>query len=314
MESRVLVYGDIHLYSKNYGSHIDYAKESIEYFELITDVAKEYEVTHVVGLGDFSYGRFNSLEYRLNVERLLEEQNKITNGNRYELRGNHDTATYGMTEYEYYVSRGILKGKANLKLGCANISMCDYNDYSSLYVDKDSKVNILLAHDFLKFKNTTIANYGKAIELDNDERFYGLDYIISGHIHNIHIFEGDIIKDGNAHRCIVHYPGALTRPSIKEGLNNSKGNLVLLRIDDEGFKYDVIEVDLKPLNETYIMTSNNILDLGKATGNKVDIVDIVKNINNFDNNIGNPEDIIMNLEGINEVYKNKAIDLLKKAE
>ena len=24
---------------------------------------------------------------------------------------NHDTATYGMTEYEYYVNKGLLKGQ-----------------------------------------------------------------------------------------------------------------------------------------------------------------------------------------------------------
>ena len=106
---KILIYGDIHLSSKNYGGHRDYARESLEYFKKITEAVEKHNISCLIGTGDFTFGRFHSLEYRKAVEDELEKQFKLTNGNRYELKGNHDSATYGMTEYEYYTYKGLLK-------------------------------------------------------------------------------------------------------------------------------------------------------------------------------------------------------------
>ena len=43
----------------------------------------------------------------------------------------------------------------------------------------------------------------------------------------------------------------------------------------------------------------------------VDISDIVQRLDMHERNVGNPEDIIRNMEGIDEKYKDKAIELLK---
>lgn len=117
----ILIYGDIHLNSKNYGGHKDYANESLGYFQKITETAQEIGATHIIGLGDFTFSRFHTLEYRSKVEDELEKQYKLTNGNRFELKGNHDVAGYGMTEYEYYVEKGLLRPSTNLQIGNVNI-------------------------------------------------------------------------------------------------------------------------------------------------------------------------------------------------
>jgi len=46
---------------------------------------------------------------------------------------------------------------------------------------------------------------------------------------------------------------------------------------------------------------------------KVDISDIVQELDAHDRNVGNPEDIIRSMENIDQRYKDKAIDLLERA-
>ena len=59
--ARILVYGDLHLSSKNYGSHNNYPKETLDILRLITDKASEIQATHIVGLGDFADGSTEKL-------------------------------------------------------------------------------------------------------------------------------------------------------------------------------------------------------------------------------------------------------------
>ena len=72
--AKIGIYGDMHLSSKNYGAHRDYPSESLEYFQAITLKTKELGLTYLIGTGDFTYGRFHSLEYRLAIEKELQEQ------------------------------------------------------------------------------------------------------------------------------------------------------------------------------------------------------------------------------------------------
>ena len=86
-----------------------------------------------------------------------------------ELEGNHDSATYGMTEYQFYVQKGLLKRADNIVVENVNISMIDYGKHLKMPIitpDKDM-VNIVLAHDYFKFRNTQLPNYGNAIEWMN---------------------------------------------------------------------------------------------------------------------------------------------------
>lgn len=314
--ARILIYGDIHLSSKNYGAHVDYPRETLYYFRLITQKAEEYKATHIIGLGDFTYGRFHSLEYRYAVEKELEKQNEITEGRRYELKGNHDIAPYGMTEYEYYVTKGLLKPSTNLKIGNVNISMVDYQKHNTWEIidpSNNDEINVVLAHGYFKFKDTKLPNYGTAVELDHFVRWYGVDYLICGHIHNHHMFDGLIIKDNIGHRMVVHYLGSMSRPAYREGFMDEDGHLVILTIRDNGeMQYDIDEIKLWPLEKSFNLSKKE--EAKKIMGGNevtVDISDIVNRLNTHERNIGNPEDIIEAMEGIDPRYKKKAIELLK---
>lgn len=316
--SRILIYGDDHLSSKNYGAHINYPQESLWCLKQITALAEEYNPTHIIGLGDFTFGRFHTLEYRLEVEKELNRQFEITKGNRYEIKGNHDSATYGMTEYEYYIKNGMLKPSTNLQIGNVNISMIDSGNYKKTKIiqPEENKINIVMAHDFFKFSDTLIADYGKSIQLDDFEAWFGIDYLICGHIHNYELFSGSIVKGDRAHKCVVNYLGSMPRPSYREGHMDDKGHLVMLEIyDSSDIDYTELEIDLWPLEKSFNLAQKEIDNTKKAEKEeRLDISDIVQSLNSHERTVGNPEDIIEALKGIPDKYKKKAIELLKSGQ
>ena len=314
--ARILITGDSHLSSRNYGAHQNYPKETLHYFRLTTDMAKELGATHYIGLGDFTYGRFHSLEYREEVEKILQEQYEITNGNRWEIKGNHDEASYGKTEYEYYKGRGMIRGSEYIKIGNVNINMVDYGKYNetNVVLGGEDEINVILTHGYFVFNNTQMPAYGDPIYLDNFEEWCGVDYIICGHIHQEHIFDGYISNsEGKSHPCVVHYLPCLSRPAYLGELTPEVGRVVLLTIYDNGtMKYDMIDVPLLPIEQSF----NLALKEKKKKHSEyvhVDVSDVVKQLASHQRTIGNPEDIIMAKADIPEKYRIKAVDLLKNA-
>ena len=312
------IYGDIHLSSKNYGAHKDYPKESLQYFSEITRVTRENNLTHLIGLGDFSFGRFLQLEYRLEVEKNLEEQYRLTNGNRFELKGNHDSAGYGFTERDYYVEKGLLRPSQNLQIGCLNLSMVDYGEHTKADViinDDDTHYNMILAHDFFKFSTTHLPNYGQAIELDNFTKWFGADYIVLGHVHKIMEFEGYIAKDSLVHKATVNYLGCMTRPSYREGLTDEEGHMLIVKVFDDGtVDASTVVIPLWSIEDSFnLQLKEKEKQKKEEKENRVNISDIVKQLDAHDRNVGNPEDIIAAMTDVKDEYKNKAIDLLKQA-
>lgn len=301
---------------------MNYAKESLDCYRKITEAVEQHGVTHLIGLGDFTYGRFNTLEYREAVETELVKQYKLVNGNHYELKGNHDSAGYGMTEYEYYIKKGLLNPSCNMTIGNVHFTMVDYGKTKQTamnFGEPDTSINVVLAHDYYRFKDSLLPNYGKCIELDNLESWFGADYLICGHIHNQHAFNGLIVKDidgqPHGHRMMVQYPGALTRPSYREGAMDEIGQLILLVIRDNGeMEYNVLDVDLLPLGESFNLAIKQIEKEKKAERqSRVDLSDIIKTLEEHNRNIGDPKQIIMSMDNIDDKYKNKAIELLDKA-
>lgn len=316
--AKIGIIGDMHLSSKNYGAHRDYPTESLDYFHKITEETKNLQLTHLIGLGDFTFGRFHSLEYRLAVEKELQEQYALTNGNRYELRGNHDEAGYGLTERDYYVSKGLFKASCNMNIGNAHITMVDYGKTDETVpniVDSADSINIILAHDYYKFADTQLPNFGKAIEIDTYEKWFGLDYLVCGHIHKDMEFDGNMIKGDMVHPVHVNYLGCMMRPAYRDGMMDEKGKILIITLFDDG-KMDVDNhyIDLWALEDAFnLEEKQKQAEKKEEKVSRVDISDIVKQLDTHDRNVGSPEDIIAGMQDVDERYKNKAIELLKNA-
>lgn len=314
--ANILIYADIHLTPNNYGAHRNYYKESLEYFEEITKKAEELEITHLIGLGDLSYHRFKSLEYRTKVEELLKRQYNLTKGNRWELKGNHDSATYGMTEYEFYVQKGLIRPSENIKIGNVNISMLDYGKHNIIDIipPNEKEINILLFHDYFKFSDTQLPNYGNAIELDHIEKWYGIDIAIGGHIHKQEKFTGFMSKNKSVEeskRVLVLYPGSPCRPAYREGHMDEEGMLIMIRISEElDVDFQEVKFPLWPLSKSFNLEQK--MEQQNREEYKINVIDIVEKINKHERTVGNPEDIIMAMDNIDLRYREKAIQLLKE--
>lgn len=314
MLARIMVVGDTHLSSKNRGGHKDYPNESLYYYNYITNLIKEYKCTHCVDLGDFTYGRFSTLEYRREVEKALELRCEAVNSNYYMLKGNHDEATYGLTEYEFYLDK-YFKGSTHLDIGNLSLNMVDYGKE----LDNNIKIgmhktNVVLAHNYFKFADSILPNYGNPVELDNLSLWAGVKYIISGHIHNEHIQKGKIIytdiytNDTYAFDCICHNLPCLSRTNYSSDLPD-KGAVVILDVYEDKIEYNRVEIDLLPLEDCFNI--ENIIDK-EDTKEKVDIRDIITELNKFELVVESPEAKIASLD-IDERYKNKALELYKNS-
>ena len=223
-----------------------------------------------------------------------------------------------MTEYEYYVEKGLIRPSENLRFETLNVSMVDsgLSEKAEIIQPDRDKTNIVLAHDFFKFSDTQIADYGKAIELDNFDKWFGVDYLICGHIHKQEMFSGRIIKDSQAHSMIVAYPGCMTRPSYRNGHMDEFGMLIEIVIGTGGeVRVDTIQVPLMPLESIFNLKEiERKKEKAQERRNRVDISDIVSTLNSHDGVVGNPEDIIMAMVGVDDKYKQKAIELLKSGQ
>lgn len=317
--AKIGIFGDLHLHSKNYGFHLNYPKESLGCLDKITALVKSEGLTHLIGLGDFSFGRFTSLEYRLEVEKRLEEQHRLVNGQYYELQGNHDTASYGMTEYAYYIQKGLLKPAQHLVIGdILNLSMLNYGEVGKkpiIPINPDMW-NVLLLHDYVKFSNTAIGDYGDAIILDEIYPFHGLNLIIAGHIHHFEAFFGNILnQSGVPLETGVLYPGCITRPAYEFGKTETVGHMAVITVtDDKQVEYVDKSFELDSLSSCFNIEAKEVERSDKiAKATRLDISDIVAGLDNSDKSVGSPEEIIEALQNVPEKYKAKAISLLKAA-
>ena len=66
--------------------------------------------------------KFNvSISGSLDLPLSLHDEYRITKGNHFEIKGNHDSAGYGLTEREFYIEKGLLKEPINMTIGNVNI-------------------------------------------------------------------------------------------------------------------------------------------------------------------------------------------------
>lgn len=314
--AKVLISGDDHLKCKNHGQHVDYAKESLYYFKYLGDYCRDNGITHWIGLGDLTYGKFTSLEYRDKVEEELLRQNQILNGNRWIIKGNHDEASYGMTEYEYYLKKGYFKGSELLQIGRLNINMVDYGKYNETPVLVESnKQNMLLTHGYFAFKGGKY-DFGQPVLLDDMENWFGCNYIICGHIHSRMALEGYINhSNGQACKTRVDFLPCLSRPAYFVSGNPEYGQVIVLTVYENYINLEEVQIKLLPLEESFNLERIKEEQQKKMalTGHKVDLKDIVNQLASYDYTYANPEDIIMSQEGVSDQVKKKACEYLKSA-
>jgi DNA repair exonuclease SbcCD nuclease subunit len=253
---RILAYSDMHMSTRNRAKHKSYPDECLFYFQFITEKAEELGVDAIIGFGDLATGNFNNLKFRLIFEELLERQYKLTDGKRYELRGNHDIMAGGLSEHDFYVSKGLIKEATVISGKNAVVEMLNYGD-AALYMGddgvklklEDGKTHIVLHHDFIRFKTSKTPNYGDGYFVEDLVGFNGAEWIIGGHIHCMFSDRG---MNAAGRDTTIVYPGAMTRHVNRNEGIQEKAALVVIDTDAE--KDGIItfyEVELSPIEVSF---------------------------------------------------------------
>lgn len=316
-----MIAGDLHLSSKNYGNHVNYARETLDILRKITTIAQENEVTHIIGLGDFTMAQIESLRYRAFTEDELAKQNELTNGNRYELRGNHDFSSQHMTDYEYYKDcRGMFKCPEYVDIGNTRFHLVSYGE-ESRKLEIGNEYNIVCAHNYLRFENTNMADfYGNVyIKLDDKYRWYGIDSIFCGHIHEEHQFTGMMYKDEEhteSKEVAVYYPGCPSRPAYKNGLDKY-GHVAIVSVgDDASPAIEILDFELLPIGMAFASTEETMRDVVEVMKKKdevINIEDITENLCKYNNKFGDIESEIDALDMFSVEAREKAKTLYRQA-
>lgn len=304
--SRILITGDIHLGSRNQGYHKDYASYSLSVFKDITSLVESENITHLIGTGDFSNSLFN-LNYKIEIDKELKKQNDLTQGNRYEIKGNHDMSIKGLTEYEYYLANGVLKQTDYLQFNSFDLYMANYGELDKVKVKDPSKKNILICHDYILFDNHEYTKYGTPYvyeELPNLESF---DTIIAGHIHTSETHtKGD--------KRII-YIGSPSRLSI-----DSVDTYYYCMIEDNEVEPIITFKEIKgvPNEDIYNMVQYSIdkgkKDLQKDLAESTEMVLDVTSLEQYKVEKTQYREVIHNLENVEASIKETAIRLLDQVK
>lgn len=313
---RIIIYGDQHLCSKNYGCHIDYPGLSLKHFKLIGDLAEQESCGVIAGLGDLTYGRFNNLTYRLAVEMEFERHLKITNGNRYEVKGNHDKMTDGASEYDFYKAKGMFSCPDHFDLGCVRFHIVNYGEENRQLNIDPNKYNFVLGHNLFRYKSNILPNYGTGVELDNYTTWKDVDMIVAGHIHQTHKLSGFMLvdRDGDSRtkEIPVYQLGCPNTPAYqKEGLDEVGTYLIVDCSGDEP-KLEIMEFPLPELHEKFVIPDEN--EVAKVLKeHKVDVSDVVKELASHDSYMADPELLIDSLNVFSKAARDKAKELYRNA-
>lgn len=318
--ARIMIGGDDHLSSKNHGAHRDYPSECLYYGNEINKLIEKFNITHYIGAGDLTYGNFHDLDFRTKVDNLLAERGRLVNGEFYMVKGNHDKASSGTTEFEYYAKRGTFKtsetnGMLDIGLGTSggglHVELKDYG-VKTEFTRVDGAYNLIVGHGLFAMKGDGMPNYGEPnIQLDDFAPWAGVDMIIAGHIHNEHLVKGRICNKEIA----VHYLPCLCRPSyIRAGMPET-GTVDIITVYEDIVEIEPITIPLLPLEVSFdleaIAQKDAAAEFKEAT--KVDVADIAERLRDHVRVVNDPLSTIEHMEGIDTDVKALAIEIYKEA-
>ena len=314
--AKIMVEGDKHFCSKNYGGHREYPRETIYYDNLINKIIEEEGITHYINTGDLSYGRFATLEYRARVDETFAIKRKLLGNNIWVVKGNHDKASYGQTEYEYYCERGDFRPSEALNIGLGtsgggiHIEMKDYGDKSD-FTRVEGAFNLIIGHGYYSMVSDNLPNYGTpSITLDDFKPWSGVDMIIAGHIHNEHMVSGKICDK----QIKLHYLPCLMRPSYHRDGMPDKGCVDIISVyDDKGPEYERYEIELLPLEVSFDLAAIKEGDDHKLENEhtKIDVADVAKRMEDYVRKASDPVMAVESMEELDPKVKEVAVELLK---
>ena len=322
MNAKVLIVGDLHISDRFSGRHKNYLENCFDCLDMIEKSIVDNQITHLICLGDWigiGLAEKNLKERKtlLRLIQVLQKWNTMLNGNVYSLRGNHDIGK-NMTDYDFFVSIGLLKHVERLDLGSCRIHMFDYGEENKPVEIDNDKYNIGCFHTNLLIEGlTTWYRGGVGVELSSLKNLEGITMAIAGHIHNpsLNLVSTSIGNTGIS----LFYPGCPTRPRLEKNMWETCYGVVLT-IDDTFTNLDTITYNLKPLEEVFTSLEENpsddmTMDDLETEFDMEALSEVLSQLEGYNLNAG--KDYITQIKrvaGIDYKARDIAIDYLEKAE
>ncbi|MEC2463567.1 metallophosphoesterase [Bacillus cereus] len=197
---KLMVFGDPHADEKFQGRHINYWENFMEVADRISAIVHQEKPDIVVIAGDLVGVRRGVSTLQDKNALLFLAKWLLSLPNAVVLRGNHD---YNETsDYEFLSELGVFKASKQIEnmiefthpeaeTPCF-VHLVDYGQENELLDIQSNAYNIGIMHNEFYVKGKEQQFHGEtAIELTTKKNFYGLDMIMSGHIHTP--TQGDMI-------------------------------------------------------------------------------------------------------------------------
>lgn len=265
----IIVIGDLHLSSSFRGSHKDYTYECYENLQKIQDIVSKENASAVIFLGDIvSVGEKNirDRQFLTRVISFFLMLNKLTDGNVYAVRGNHDCGD--QSDFDMLMGIGCIKNPKYIdyfgrKPDSSEDDGLEVRFHLVNYGDEDKSLvittednpasDVVLGHaEYYIDGVTNWYSKGHSTEVSSLSNFQGVSLIVSGHIHD----PSDevlytTLKDGSS--IGLFYPGAPGR--VKERYNDC-WYLIFQYVEgdspeDWSTSYDARFFGLQPAKDVY---------------------------------------------------------------
>lgn len=315
-----LIIGDPHISDKYSGRHVDYFRDCVEFIDMVTDEMRKNNVTHLICTGDW-IGRtteknLQSRDTLMYFMKVLQVWNVMTNGNVYSARGNHDYSEK-LTDFEMFVTLGLIKTADFIDVGSTRIHLINYGEHDREITVDENKYNVAVMHTNLQVEGQTNWFIGgnDGVELSSLENLYGVDLVVAGHIHNPSVrLVSTSIRDKE---ISLFYPGNGTRPRYEPNIW-TKCFGILLSTDDEGTQLGQVEFKLRPSNEifqsTYEDMDEDVIE-NTPVFNIEQLTDILNELKNY--NIMGDADYksqVVKFGGVDKEAVDLALDYIERVE
>lgn len=224
---KIVVFGDLHVSSIFSGQHKHYLTECYENMDRMTDIVQKEKASAVIFLGDLVGVNEKAIRDRQVLMRFmmfLSMLNKVTDGNVYSVKGNHDCGDF--TDFDLLCGLGLIKNPEYINYygrrpGSRKDDGLEVRFHLVNYGDENRKLkltdpavgasDIVLGHN--EYTIAGVTNWyskGQGIELSSLGNFCGVSMVVSGHIHQpSEEILYTTMKDGNP--IGLFYTGAPSR-------------------------------------------------------------------------------------------------------
>lgn len=189
---RVLVFGDTHFSVKYNGKHKDYTYDCFVTMELILDTVIKEKPSAVFFLGDLIGVNERNIydhEFLMRVVMFFGKLYKLTKGNVYYVKGNHDYGDFA--DVDFLTGLGYIKnpeyvdyvidGQVEIRFHFVNYG----DERKALKINEDNASNVVLGHAdyYIEGVTTWYSSKRGSVELKTLSNFNGVELVFAGHIH-----------------------------------------------------------------------------------------------------------------------------------